>query len=116
MNKLQPSMSQVLNAKHISYANELGEDEGGFCTECLAKIPDASIGKVNKSTYYILTHDGKIVLLNPSRINKRNVDAISTRLQAFGAGYCIDCRAPHPLSNMGYGSDGNLNEVLEATA
>jgi hypothetical protein len=63
-----------------------------------------------------MAYDGKIVLLNPSRINKRNVDAIATRLQELGAGYCIDCRAPHPLSNMGYGSSDNLDGLLEATA
>ena len=102
-----PSVNQLMNASHISYANRLAEDEGGFCNECLAKIPDASIGKVNASTYYVLSSDGKnIALLNPARINKKNVDAVAIRLAALGAGYCIECRAPHPLSNMASEDDG----------
>ena len=113
--KNQPTMGQLMSASHISYADKPGEDEGGFCNECRSKIPDATIGKVNKTTYFIRSQAGQIVLLNPARINKRNVDAIEDRLAALGAGYCVDCRAPHPLSNMAVADeDGSIAEATES--
>lgn len=105
MGTQKPTVNQILSAPHLSYANALAEDEGGFCAECQSKIPDAAIGRVNKSTFYVLSQDGEIVLLNPARITKRNVDAIETRLMALGAGYCVDCRTPHPLSAMAKAED-----------
>ena len=111
----KPSVNQILSATHISYASELAEDEGGFCNECRSKIPDATIGKVNKSTFYVLSHAGEIVLLNPARITKKNLDAIVIRLTALGAGYCIECQAPHPLSNMASEED-DYDETVAATA